>query len=153
MTREVLAEEIRPVVREAITAEVLDAVHDLIGHLPKAITVAAQLLDHPDERIRYDAANLIMRHTAGNKSVVPDVNADAQRDLTVHFNLPRPDGPRQGDADEGTGVIETKQCDSCGEHKPIGPEHFMGQSDRCVECFKRMQGIGQGIVERTGSDG
>jgi hypothetical protein len=27
----------------------------------------------------------------------------------------------------------------------------MGQSDRCTECFTRMQKIGQGIIERTGS--
>lgn len=147
MTREVLAEELRPVVREAITEEVLDAVHDLIGHLPKAIQVAAALLDDEDPRTRYDAANLIMRHTAGNKNVVPDVNADRQRDLTVVFGIPRPETAAAIDGE--TGVIETKECDSCGEVKTL--DAFIGQSDRCTTCFEKMRAIGQGIIERTGS--
>lgn len=150
VTQQVLAEELRPVIREAITEEVLAGVHQLIGHVPAAIQRAAELLDSSDETLRYQAAALILRHTAGNKNVVPDVNEGRQRDLHVTFALPRPQGPTQADG-ESTGVIETKECDSCGHTKTL--DEFMGQSDRCKECFGKMQAIGQGIIERTDSDG
>jgi hypothetical protein len=131
----VLREELRPVIREAITQQVLDGIHDLIGHVPKAVAVAAGLLDSTDEKTRYDAATLILRHTTGNKAVVPDVNAGQGNDLTVHFNVPRPETV-EGQA---SGVIETKECDSCHTTKPL--DQFVGTSYRCVTCYNKMQDL------------
>jgi hypothetical protein len=147
--QELLRDELRPVVREAITEDVLEGVRKLIGHVPKAVEVAAALLTSDDEKTRFDAAALILRHTTGNKNIVPDVNEGKHQAMTVVFGIPRPqvvEGEIEG------GVIETKECDSCGESKPNDAEHFVGNSDRCVTCFDRMRQIGQGIVERTASD-
>lgn len=133
-TQELLREELRPVVREAITQEVLDGIHALIGHVPAAVAVAAELLGSTDEKTRFDAATLILRHTTGNKAVVPDVNAGQGADLTVQFNIPR---PTTAEAPDGTGVIETKPCDSCHIDKVL--TEFVGSSDRCQECYDSMQ--------------
>lgn len=144
-TQELLREELRPHVREAITDEVIEQIKALIGHLPLAIEELAAQLHSDDEEIRHKAAKLLLQHSAGNKSIVPDINADKQQALIVHFALPRPEVAQPGEIEGDT--TETRQCDSCQAWKPH--DQFEGGSDRCIECFERFQKIGQGIVERT----
>lgn len=146
-TQELLREELRPVVREAITKEVLDGIHNLIGHVPRAVAVAAALLESTDEKTRYDAAKLILQHTTGNKSVVPDVNAGQGNDLIVKFALPRPEDAQEGII-EGE-VVTEKQCDSCGQTKPLA--EFVGGSERCSECYSQMQKLIKQLDDGSGS--
>lgn len=138
--REVLREELRPHVREYITDQVLDGIKTLIGSIPKAIAKAAEDLDSEDDVTRQKAYSLILRYSIGNGNIVPDINADRQQELTVQFNLPRPSaedllGPAPAAKDSG--VIETKECDSCGETKAL--TEFVANSDRCQSCFDRMR--------------
>lgn len=143
---ELLREELRPHVREAITDEVIVQIKDLIKATPLAIAELIKQLKNPDVEIRQKAAKEILRHTTGNKAIVPDINADRQQDLIVHFALPRPDDPTpNGPLDAPP--EDLRQCDSCQSWKT--PREFEGSSDRCTDCFEKMQKIGEGIVTRT----
>lgn len=147
--QELLRDELRPVIREAITEELVEQVHALIGEIPAAIQAAVDGLGatddngDPDHTERRLAASLILKHTLGNQSVVPDINADKHQDLQVYFNLPRPDpaapalrGENGGPVQSST-VLESKDCDACGAHKLLS--EFVGTSDRCQECFDKMK--------------
>lgn len=147
VTKDVLRDELRPIVREAITDSVIRSIEDLIGHVPKAIEVAAKLLDSEDEKTRFDAATLILRHTTGNKSVVPDVNAGQGTKLEVVLGLPRPEASVEG-VIEGE-VISEKECDSCHNTKPL--TEFVGGSDRCQTCYDKMQGLIKQLDDGTSS--
>lgn len=143
--RELLRDELRPAVREYITSEVLDGLRDLIGHLPVAIAKAVALLDSEDEEVRLKAATLLLRHGLG-PNIVPDVNEGHQQELNVHFNLPRPTHA-EANGDGPSGVIETKQCDSCGESKTL--DEFVAASDRCQVCFDRMREAAAELLSQT----
>lgn len=145
--QELLRDELRPVVREAITKEVLDGIHSLIGHIPKAVAVASELLGSEDEKTRYDAAKLILQHTTGNKSVVPDINAGQANDLNITFALPRPEDTREGFV-EGE-VITEQECDSCHKIKPLSD--FVGGSERCSECYGKMQALIKSLDDGSSS--
>jgi hypothetical protein len=142
---DLLREELRPVVREAITAEVLDGIQDLVAHVPKAIAAAAKDLESADDTTRAKAYALILRHTLGNASIVPDLSGENTQNIEVHFALPRADGsapPEQNGHDPG--VIETKECDSCRKSKPLSD--FVGTSDRCRKCFDTMRESAKGLL-------
>jgi hypothetical protein len=146
-TQELLREELRPHVREAITDEVVEQVKSLIGHVPLAIEELAAQLHSEDEELRHKAAKEILRHTTGNKAIIPDINADKSQAIIVNFALPRPD-PQSTNLAFGPPTIEEKrQCDSCLSWKET--DEFEGSSDRCAECFKKMKAIGDGIIART----
>lgn len=145
-TQELLREELRPHVREAITDEVIVQIKALIGHLPLAIEELAAQLHSEDEEIRHKAAKLLLQHSAGNKSIVPDINADKQQEIVVNFALPRPEGPAHAGPLDAP-PEDLRQCDSCLSWKE--PREFEGNSDRCTDCFEKMKRIGDGIVSRT----
>jgi hypothetical protein len=139
-TQELLREELRPLIRETITQDLLDSIHNLVGSLPDAIAAAIEDLNAKgsspevlDRRQR--AYTLLMRHSVGNANLVPDINEGKRQALTVHFDLPRPGGLVHGEG--GTETIQTKECDTCHAHKPI--DDFVGSSDRCQVCFDRMR--------------
>lgn len=145
IAQEILREEIRPVVREALTEEVLRGIEDLIGHVPDAVAAATALLQSGDEEMRYKAAALIMRHTVGHKAIVPDVNEGSNAQMTVVFGIPRPDEvpadmlPRR-DPDAPALLpppVELRECDACGADKPA--DDFIANSNRCDECFAKQQ--------------
>jgi hypothetical protein len=148
VVREVIAEEVRPAIRDVLTEDVLEGIAGIVAALPLAIATAIVNLESDDEQIRQRAAELIMRYSAGNKNIVPDVNAGKTGDLNVHFDLPRPmsreelgQGPDEGE------VVEEKVCDSCSTAKPLA--EFVGTSDRCFECFERMKNSVVGLAEKS----
>lgn len=128
-------ENLAPVVREALTEDVLAGIRQLIGHVPKAVETAYGLLDSGDEDVRYRAASLIMRHSIGHKQLVPDVNEGAGAEVNVFFGIPRPD--RDGTGDDAIEAAVERECDSCGESKP--DDQFVGNSDRCLTCHERIR--------------
>lgn len=139
IAQEELRKQIVPVVREALTEEVLRGIESLVGSVPDAVLVAQELLKDDDPETRYKAAALIMRHSIGNRQIVPDVNASVDPNMTVIFNVPQQD--RAAPNSTGTLVsgdaVETKECDSCFKHKPL--DDFESGSDRCTECFNTMR--------------
>lgn len=156
-----LAEALRPVVKEAITQDVVDRIHEMIGGMPDAIEALMEDISPepggPDGELTSDqldrrqrAYSQLFKLTAGNRNLVPDINADKNRDLTVIFGgaLARTEIQRQsGDVDPTSGVIESKECDSCHVGKPLS--EFVGSSDRCKTCFQEMREAAMGVLGST----
>lgn len=135
VTREVMKEELRPVVREAITEDVLRSIQHLIALTPAAIEQIAADLHHGDDDTRSKAAKLILKYTVGHQALVRPNDTDGSKQLVVNFTLPRPDG-----APVDAEVVETdvlKTCSACGADKP--PSEMYGHSDRCLECQERLK--------------
>lgn len=153
IARSELQKAIAPVVKEAITEDVLGAVRDMIGLLPDAIAAIKEDIGSDDPDIRQRAYTLLVKHTAGSRNLVPDVNEAKQRDLTVVFGIPRPDGTGEARSDGTTGVIESKACDSCHVVKPADSEHFVQGTDRCRECFDSMRASAMSLVVEGGIRG
>lgn len=137
VAREVLAEELRAAIRDTLTDDVLDGIAQVVEALPDAIAVAVKNLGSQDEQISQRAAEVLMRYSAGNKNIVPDVNAGKTGDLNVHFDLPRPVSREELEKGPDEDAVEVRVCDSCSTAKPLA--EFEGDSDRCVVCFERMR--------------
>ncbi len=140
--REVMKEELRPVVREMLTEDVLRSIQKLVALTPDAVDKIAEDLHSDDLVLRNKAYTLITRYTIGHQSLVPPTEMEAQG-LTVNFHLPRPgDQPDSSDAVTGSAVEldaddEFRTCDMCGEEKPI--TEFIARSFRCSTCFEQQR--------------
>lgn len=146
--REVLKEEMRPVVREAITSDVLRAVDDLVALTPRMVDLIREDMESEDPSIRQKAYTLLAKYTLGNPSVAP-ASAEAQpAPLSVVFQLPRP-----GDDSAGTHeaqpaeAVEMKDCQECG--KPAPADEFPDNAERCQACHDALR---QRVLERFGAD-
>jgi hypothetical protein len=140
--QEILRDELRPVVREALTEDVLRHIRTVIGKVPAAIDVLVGLLGSRDEDTRRQAAVALLRYSVGNKAIVPDINDGGTAPLTVHFNLDRPDAVGVGTAYD---IVDFRTCDSCGEKKDA--DQFVSTSDRCQTCFDTMRASVAQLVE------
>lgn len=132
VAQQVMAEELRPIVREAITHDVLVAIEQLVGLNKEAIELLKTQLASTDETISQRAATLILKYTLGNPSVAPPPTEKAPAPMTVTFNIPRPgdDTPRSENVGD---AVELRTCTDCQAEKP--DEEFVGASPRCQECF------------------
>lgn len=135
----VLQEELRPIVREAITADVLRSINSMVALAPAVVMRLAEDLDSPDSKIRQKAYDLWLRYTVGHQAIVRPAEGDDSKNLTVNFNLPRPDGSTIGDVieDDPSEALELRTCNLCSEEKPA--EQFVAASDRCEDCHEKMQ--------------
>jgi len=147
---EVLKEELRPVVRERLTEEVLDGIGGLVDLVPAAIARIQEDLDSDDPKIRQTAYNLIMRYTMGNSSVAPAPAEQAPAPMQVIFQMPRP-GDTTPEANEtaqnldGTPAKpsllgeaeELRACQECGVEQPVSA--FVANSERCSACHEAIQ--------------
>lgn len=137
--RDVLREELRTFInREALTEDVLAEIKKLVGLAPPAIRLLSTQLDSEDEVIAQRAAGLILKYTLGNASVAPEAHAKQPAQMQVVFGMPDrnvalTDGNDTLTPDEG----DVRVCNDCHQAKPEA--EFVGKSDRCQECFDRMQ--------------
>ena len=131
-------EELRPVVREAITEDVLRAIEEFVALTPAVVKAIAEDLNSDDATIRQKAYALVARYTLGHPALVPD-DVSESKALTVHFNLPRPDGsePDAVEAAVEAQATEYKTCDMCGEEK--AETAFIAGSDRCADCYAKQR--------------
>lgn len=144
---EAAVDEFRPLVREAMTADVLRGIDTLIQGTPRALARLAADLDNPDDTIRQRAYTLYLKYTLGNASVAPPSQTAAPAGLTVQFNLPRPgDDPAASISVES----ESEELRACGDCHVAKPEHeFVAGSERCQSCFDGMSSM---LVERFGPE-
>lgn len=134
LLREVAKEELRPIVREAITEEVLEAAAQLVGLTPLMVAAIKMDLESDDATIRQRAYSVVARYTLGNASIAPNAE-NAPPAVTVSFNIPRPsDQPEASDAPppDAEVVEDDHTCAGCDETKP--QSEFVGLSDRCRAC-------------------
>lgn len=132
VAQQVMAEELRPIVREAITHDVLQAIETLVGLNEDAIAVLKTQLESEDETIQQRAATLILKYTLGNPSVAPPPTEKAPAPMSVTFNIPRPGDMSQPEVEPGD-AVELRQCGDCATEKP--GDEFVGASTRCKDCF------------------
>jgi hypothetical protein len=135
---EVVKEELRPLVRDAMTTEVLASIQTMVGLTPRAIEVLQEQMSSSDETIAQRAATLFLKYTMGNPSVAPPPAQQAPAPMSVVFNIPRPgDTTPPGSAhqpiEDVIEAAELRQCTDCSQHKP--EQEFVGASSRCQECF------------------
>lgn len=135
VAHDVLKEELRPIVREAITEDAIRALDKMIGLTGKAVEVLERDMEGDDFVLASRAANTVIKYTVGHPAVIRP-QEEASHGMQVIFQLPRPDQPTpmpiEGEAedDEDTGQ---RRCDICHELKPVSD--FEGDSDRCTACF------------------
>jgi len=143
VTTKVIERELVPVVRAAITDDVMHAIHGIVGLLPIAEAALLEDLGSPDKILRQKAYTLLMRYTVGHGSLVPQTDPTPPG-LVVNFTgMPRPaEQPApvvMGPAiTEATVVGETLICNACAEQKPR--DEFVGRSDRCEMCHEKLIG-------------
>lgn len=130
VVKNVISQELAPIVRQALTEDVLRSIERLVGLTPAAVAALTEDLEGEDKVLRQRAYTLLFRYTAGHPALVKPEDAADSSQLVVHFNLPRPDVLPQDTAAEAD---ELKTCDMCAKEKPTA-EFELG-SDRCTECF------------------
>jgi hypothetical protein len=124
---------IRPMIREAITEDTIQAIHQMVGLTSRAVSAIEEDLGSEDALIRQRAYTLLIKYTVGNRAVVPETPVDHNAPINITFGLPRPaDADNMIDADAQ--VLETKECDACHQDKPLSD--FVANSDRCGVCFE-----------------
>lgn len=136
-----LKQELQPVVREAITEEVMRAISNLVSLTPQAVVALAADLESDDAVLRQRAASLVVRYTIGHPALVKPAEDEAQP-FQVIFQLPRPadsgEAPAADQIEADAEVIEeTRICDTCGKEKAAA--EFVGGSDRCQSCFDEIR--------------
>lgn len=130
----VMREQLQPIVREALTEDVLRAVSDMVGLTPAAVAALNEDLESEDATVRQRAYSLVIKYTVGHPALVKPIDAEHGQ-LVVNFNLPRPEG---GGSEEHTDaelpeIQELRVCDRCGEEKDA--DELVAGSSRCLSCF------------------
>lgn len=134
---DVAKEELRPVVREAITEDVLRAAADLVALTPTMVAAITEDLNGSDKLLRQKAYTLLAKYTLGNTSIAPQ-QEHSDQPLQVVFNLPRPgDNPSPALDLDVDGTVELRQCMECAEDKPTS--EFVGMSERCQVCHDALR--------------
>lgn len=130
--RDVAREELRPVVREAITADVLAAAGKLVGLTEIMVNaIEEDLRQTTDLTLRQKAYSLLARYTLGNASIAPTPQEADKAPMQVVFQLPRP-GDDPSAAPVQIAATELRECVECTVHKPA--DEMVGASDRCQAC-------------------
>lgn len=144
---EVLQDELRPIVREMLTEDVLHSISTLVGLTPRAIEKLTEHLESSDETISQRAYTLLMKYTLGNPSVAPPPSTPQAGGLNVVFNVPRPGDSTAPEVvvPEPDEAAPLRECADCSQSKTEA--EFVAGSDRCQECFDGMRGM---LVERFG---
>jgi hypothetical protein len=150
----VIEEEIRPVVRESITADTLRAISKMVALTPHAVAAIQEDLLSDNEVVRQRAYTLIMKYTVGHSALVQPPDQDRTQPLQIHFDLPRPTDAPDPEPDEPEPEVEdaevVRECDTCRADKP--ESDFVANSDRCVECYGKQQERAAEIDAATKSD-
>lgn len=135
VVHEVFKEELRPVVREAITEDVLRSVGAMMRLTPKMIALIERDMEDTDPNVRQKAYTLLARYTLGNASVAPAPTEQVTPPMQVVFNLPRPGegGPATAEAP----AEELRECCECHQLKP--EDEFVANSERCQSCHDQVQ--------------
>lgn len=146
---EVMADELRPIVREELlTPEAVESLGELVGLLPNMISALATDLQDRDPTVRQKAYTLGLRYTLGHEKVLP---SDAQHgsNLTVVLGAgmvpPSADTspPVESTAEEER--LDTRICDTCEQPKPL--DEYIGTAMRCNSCVAELRERAARILE------
>lgn len=147
---EVMREELKPVVREALTDDVLRAIEDLVGLTTDVVAaIKDDILQTDDKTLRQRAYSLVAKYTLGNASVAPAPLDPGAQGMTVNFLMPRPGDatPASIEAQSDGTAVELKPCVECKQEHPL--TDFVANSDRCTKCHSELQAK---VQERFGDE-
>lgn len=139
--------EIQPVVREAITEDVMRSIADLVALTPDVVSAIAEDLHSDDATIRQRAYTLVAKWTIGHPAIINRDDDPAQKQLIVNFELPRPEAPEPVPVEAEVSPAGARPCDVCGEDKT--EDAFVDGSDRCRDCWAKQRQL---VEERFGAD-
>lgn len=148
IVHDLVESELRPIVREAITEDVMRSINEMVALTPTAIAAIKEDLNSEDRHLRNKAYTLLVKYTVGNRAIVGDKEDDDAKNITVNFSMPRP-----GETDEvplPAEAEEVKPCDSCGTDKPLS--EFVAGSDRCQVCFDEAKAYAMKVVGGEDAD-
>ncbi|MGZ6878388.1 MAG: hypothetical protein ACXVGB_00620 [Mycobacteriaceae bacterium] len=137
---EVMRDELKPVVREALTDDVLRAIQDLVHLTPLVVEKITEDLKQDDDKVlRQRAYTLLAKYTLGNPSVAPPPPEQAAQGMQVTFVMPRPGDstPALTEPQSDGDAVEVRNCMECKQDKP--DTEFVGNSDRCTQCHQTLQ--------------
>lgn len=133
-----MREELAPIVRESITDDTLDAIRKMVALTPTVVAKIQEDLESDDPNIRQKAYTLVAKYTIGHPAIVRPPEEEDAKTLVVNFGLPRPgDAVEHVESEVPAEATEVKQCDRCGEDKPV--TDFVVGSQRCQTCFDEQQ--------------
>lgn len=159
-----VAAEVGPVVREALTENIMSQIQRFVHLIPAALDAIEKNLVAEDPDVRQKAATTLLRYTMGNPSVAPPSLEVDKPAIQIQFGIPRSDtiGPARGGGvrplSELTGMVpigptpiidvesadlddnstcEHQVCMECGLEKCL--DEFVGSSFRCKDCDARLQ--------------
>jgi hypothetical protein len=148
---EVMRDELKPVVREALTDDVLRAIQDLVNLTPLVVEkIREDIEQDSDTTLRQRAYSLVAKYTLGNASVAPPPTDPAAAGMHVTFMMPRPGDTSAPtiEAQSDSDAVELKKCRDCEQDKPT--TEFEANSDRCTQCHTALQAK---VQERFGEPG
>ncbi len=136
--RDLVVKQMTPVIREAITEDVMQGIRDMVRLTPRMVALIEEDMESRDPQIRQKAYTLLARYTLGNASVAPAPAEVAPAPMQVSFVLPRPgDACLNGDVAQDVQHVDLRTCAQCNQDKPAG--EFVGDSDRCQGCHDALQ--------------
>ena len=146
---QVMEEELRPIVREAITDETIAAIGKLVALTPTVVEKLSVDVESEDAAIRQKAYTLIAKYTFGHPAIIKTDEEVGGKQMVVNFNIPRPGDDQDSEQPSvEASSQEIRQCDKCGEDKPI--TEFVAGSYRCSTCYASQQSQANEILESTG---
>lgn len=150
IAHEMLQQELAPIIREALTDEVLQSIHKLVGLTPAAVAQLGEDLHNENANIRQKAYSLLLRYTVGHPALIHPVEDESSKQLIVNFAMPRPAAepafqgmmgqPTEAEIPDVELVADdedTRECDVCDGSFPVS--QFIANSNRCSSCFQRLQ--------------
>lgn len=143
---EVIKEEVRPVVRESITEDTIQAIGKMVGLTGVAIAALTEDLASDDATIRQRAYTLLLKYTVGHQAIVRPPDEDRTQPIEVNFALPRPERDKTDNGD--TEILPTAEvvdaqaeelrtCDTCGREDTA--DKFAANSTRCLDCYAKQR--------------
>lgn len=149
ITSKVMAEEIRPIVREQLTDDVMRGIAGLVNLTSRAVELLGRDMESHDESVSQKATALVLRYTLGNQSVAPAPAEVQPGAMTVNFHAPRAEVEvieAHVVEDPAIEAGEVQLCCECAVPKPL--DAFVGGSTRCQTCHDALQAT---IRSRFGS--
>lgn len=154
---EVAKEELRPVVREAMTEDAMQALQKMVGLLPGVVEQLQKDVRDIDPVVRQKAHAMILRYTLGHEKALPS-DEKQPAGVNVIFTMPRPGQepdttPELSDTAQPLPVDaeELRECDTCKVARPL--TDFFGNALRCNPCVDAFQARAQALLEPAPSTG
>lgn len=135
----VIAEELRPMIRQALTDNVLDALTKLVGITPDIVARLAEDVNDEDPVVRQKAYGLVLRYVLGHGAVQPKDEAERATMTVLFESMPRPapdatspEPPQLPEPAVEVEADELKPCEDCNVEKPV--TEFDNDAPRCRQC-------------------